>query len=160
VPQRPVVFVNLFNNQWTTNFRLWNQGTWTSRVRIWAVDRYAAEPSLITPALEARYPLLAAAVDGPPGALPATQSGLAVSHKGVLVGAFGANEAGDGKLLRLWEQAGNAWDLEVTVPAGLGLRTAQPTDLRAQPTGKPVDIQNKAFPATLMPFAPQSFVLH
>ena len=26
VPKRPSVYVNLFNNQWTTNFRLWNQG--------------------------------------------------------------------------------------------------------------------------------------
>ena len=29
VSQRAAVFVNLFNNQWTTNFRLWNEGTWT-----------------------------------------------------------------------------------------------------------------------------------
>ena len=33
-PRKPRVFVNLFNNQWTTNFRLWNAGTWTSRVRL------------------------------------------------------------------------------------------------------------------------------
>ena len=31
VPRQPRVYVNLFNNQWTTNFRFWNQGTWTSR---------------------------------------------------------------------------------------------------------------------------------
>ncbi len=59
VPRRPVIFVNLFNNQWTTNFRLWNEGTWTMRVRLWAFDRFDAQTSLITPSLEARYPLLA-----------------------------------------------------------------------------------------------------
>ena len=41
-PKRPVVFVNLFNNQWSTNFRLWNSGTWTSRVRLWSLQAYAA----------------------------------------------------------------------------------------------------------------------
>ena len=64
VPQKPVVYVNLFNNQWTTNFRLWNEGTWTARVRIWAFDRFEAEPSLITPSLEARFPLQAAVAEG------------------------------------------------------------------------------------------------
>src|SRR5208283_3840806 len=32
VPKRPIAYVNLFNNQWNTNFRLWNGGTWSSRV--------------------------------------------------------------------------------------------------------------------------------
>ena len=26
VPKKPVAYVNLFNNQWNTNFRLWNRG--------------------------------------------------------------------------------------------------------------------------------------
>ena len=38
-PQRSHVYVNLFNNQWTTNFRLWNEGTWTSRVRLWSLEK-------------------------------------------------------------------------------------------------------------------------
>ena len=37
VPTRARVFVNLYNNQWNTNFPLWVQGTWKSRVRIWAI---------------------------------------------------------------------------------------------------------------------------
>ena len=32
-PKQANVFVNLFNNQWSTNFRFWNGGTWTARVR-------------------------------------------------------------------------------------------------------------------------------
>ena len=39
VPRKPVAYVNLFNNQWNTNFRLWNRGTWTSSVRLWAVEQ-------------------------------------------------------------------------------------------------------------------------
>ena len=54
VPERPVAFVNLFNNQWSTNFRLWNEGTWTSRIRIWPASGDDVERSLITPAIEVR----------------------------------------------------------------------------------------------------------
>ena len=49
VPRKPVAYLNLFNNQWNTNFRLWNRGTWTSRVRLWAVEHYDAESAIITP---------------------------------------------------------------------------------------------------------------
>ncbi len=75
VPRKPVVFINLFNNQWTTNFRLWNKGTWTSRVRIW---QYSTPENMVRRSLEARYPLLAACVTGPKGNLPVSGSGLAL----------------------------------------------------------------------------------
>ena len=68
IPQKSWVYVNLFNNAWSTNFRDWLGGTWTSRVRLWTVDRYEAEPSLVTPAVESRCPLLAATTDAPPEA--------------------------------------------------------------------------------------------
>ena len=51
-PRKPIVYVNLFNNQFTSNFRLWNEGTWSSRVRIWAIDHYSPEADLVTPSLE------------------------------------------------------------------------------------------------------------
>ena len=44
VPQRSHVYINLFNNQWTTNFRLWNEGTWTSRVRLWSAAKRERGP--------------------------------------------------------------------------------------------------------------------
>jgi hypothetical protein len=44
VPQQPVAYVNCFNNQYTTNFRFWNSGTWTSRVRLWPIARADADP--------------------------------------------------------------------------------------------------------------------
>ncbi len=136
VPTKPVVFVNLFNNQWTTNFRLWNEGTWTMRVRLWPFDRFDAQAALITPSLEARYPLLAAAADGKAGTLPATQKGLELSARGTLVTAFGPNPDGPGTVLRLWEYAGVRGPCEVHLPAGLDVKEVQPVNLRGQPTGQ------------------------
>jgi len=125
VPKKPIAYVNLFNNQWSTNFRLWNRGTWTSRVRLWAISHYGAEPSLITPSLEARYPLLAAAADGAPGPLPSTRRGLELSRKGILVTAFGANPDGSGTLLRLWEYAGQSGAVRVRLPDGTDIKQAR-----------------------------------
>src|ERR1019366_9505473 len=102
VPKKPIVFVNLFNNQWNTNFRLWNGGTWTSRVRLWSATASAAD--CVTPAMEARHPVQVVVADGPAGPLPATQAGLSLSRTGLAVTAFGSNPDGAGILLRIWEQ--------------------------------------------------------
>ena len=42
IPEKPTVWFNLFNNQWTTNYRFWNEGKWTYRFRIWSFDKYDA----------------------------------------------------------------------------------------------------------------------
>jgi hypothetical protein len=159
VPRTAVVYVNLFNNQWNTNFRLWNSGTWTSRVRIWAIDRYQSEASLITPSLETRYPLQAARVDGPGGKGACTGGGLGLSRKGVLVTAFGRNPDGPGTLLRLWEYAGDAGPCRVHLPAGLDMEHVQPVTLRGEPIGAPVPVENGEFTVSLPAFAPASYVL-
>jgi hypothetical protein len=153
------VYVNLFNNQWTTNFRLWNEGTWTSRVRVWAIDQYAAEPALVTPSEEARFPLLAAVADGAPGNLPPRQAGVELSRQGVLVTAFGANPDGAGILLRLWEQAGQSGPCRVQLPSGLKATRVQPVDLRGQSRGEPLAVANGVFDIALKAFAPASVVL-
>jgi len=157
-PRKPIVFVNLFNNQWTTNFRMWNSGTWASRVRIWSIDKYDANESLATPCLEARNPVLAAAVIAPGGKLPNGQSGLELSRKGVAVTAFGPNPDGEGTVLRLWEQAGNGGDCEVRLPAAVDAKTAQPVDLRGRATGQPIPVKDRAFTVALKAYAPASFV--
>jgi hypothetical protein len=159
VPRKPVAYVNLFNNQWNTNFRLWNRGTWTSRVRLWAIQRYAAEPSIITPALEARYPLLAGMGDGTPGALPPNRRGLELSRKGILVTAFGANPDGPGNVLRLWEQAGMSGTVKVRLPEGTALRQVQPVDLRGRPSGGPLLVEKGSFRVHVGAFAPVSLLL-
>jgi hypothetical protein len=159
VPRKPVAYLNLFNNQWTTNFRFWNQGTWTCRVRLWAIDRYAAESALITPAEEARFPVQTAAADGGPGKLPPAQRGLEISGKGVLVTAFGPNPDGGGTVLRLWEYAGVAAPREVRLPAGIQVRSVQPVNLRGQPLGKAIPVHAGRFSVDLGAFAPASFVM-
>ena len=159
LPKKPVAYVNLFNNQWSTNFRLWNQGTWTSRVRLWAIEHYAAEPDLITPSLEARYPLLAVMADGAPGALPPNRSGLELSRKGILVTAFGTNPDGAGTVLRLWEQAGQSGTVKVRLPEGMNVKQVQLVDLRGRSIDKPLAVKNGSFKVGVSAFGPVSVVL-
>lgn len=158
-PDRPAVYINLFNNQWTTNFRLWNEGTWTSRVRIWSYKRYTAEAALIRPSLEARYPLEAAVCDAEPGNLPPIRPGIQLSRKGVLVTAFGPNPDGPGTVLRLWELAGKSGPCKVRLPENMNASSVQPVNLRGQSQGKPLPVPNATFTADLQGFAPASFVL-
>jgi len=160
VPRKPTVYVNLFNNQWTTNFRLWNAGTWTARVRIWAVAAAAdTEASLVTPSLEARYPLLATMAEGKGGTQPRTRTGLELSRKGVLVTAFGANPDGAGTVLRLWELAGRSGTCRVRLPKGLRPAQVQPVDLRSRPAGPAIPAYGGAFVCALHAFAPTSLLL-
>jgi hypothetical protein len=159
VPRKPVAYVNLFNNQWNTNFRLWNSGTWTARVRLWAFARYDADTALITPSLEARNGLLADAASSATGKLAASQRGLELSRQGVAVTAFGPNPDGKGTLLRLWELAGQSGNVTVKLPPELKAATAQPMDLRGRPSGVAIPIQSDTFEFPLRGFAPASFEL-
>ena len=159
VPRKPVAYVNLFNNQWNTNFRLWNSGTWTTRVRLWAFARYDPEAALITPSLSARSGLLGVFADGAGGNLPANRSGLELSRQGVAVTAFGASPDGSGTLLRLWELAGQSGNMTVKLPSGTKPTVAQPVDLRNRPSGTPISIQGGAFDVPLKGFAPATFHL-
>jgi alpha-mannosidase len=159
VPRNAAVYVNLFNNQWSTNFRLWNGGTWVSRVRLWAFSRFDTESCLVTPALEARYPLFGAAASGPAGRLPPAQRGLEMSARGTLVSAFGPNPDGDGLLLRLWELAGRAGDCTVRLPPAMYVDNVQPVDLRGEAVGLATAVSNGEFTFRREAFAPASFVL-
>ncbi len=154
VSRKSAVFVNLYNNEWNTNFPEWQGGSWTSRVRIWPT------PDLIVPSWEARVPLLAAVATGGAGTLPASQGGLSVSRAGTLVTAFGQNPDGAGTLLRLWEQTGSAGSLTVTLPTGVKYTVAIPVNLRGARTGQPIKIAAGRFAAGLKAYAPASFILH
>ncbi len=129
------------------------------RVRLWAFDRFDAQSALITPSLEARYPLLAAAADGKAGTLPATRKGLELSARGTLVTAFGPNPDGPGTVLRLWEYAGVAGPCRVYLPAGIDAKDVQPVNLRGEPVGAPLPVENSVFTAKLNAFAPASFII-
>ncbi len=159
VPRQARVYVNIFNNQWTTNFRMWNGGTWTSRVRIWAVEGDSPAHGLVQPSLEARCGLWAAAATGPAGNLPPSRQGLTVSRPGVALTAFGPNPDGPGVVLRLWELAGQKGPCQVRLPPGLDVAEVQPINLRGEPAGNAIRVASGAFCFDLPAFAPASFVL-
>ena len=158
-PRRGRVFINLYNNQWDTNFPLWQDGSWDSRVRLWVVRGGEAEKNIITPSWEAREPLVAAYADSSRGKLPVTRAGLKLSRRGVLVTLFGPDPYSDKTLLRLWEQAGNSGSLRVNLPADCSAMKAVPVNLRGEPAGDPVKIHNHSFAFNLDAFAPASFRL-
>ncbi|MGA2034638.1 MAG: hypothetical protein ABSG68_20515, partial [Thermoguttaceae bacterium] len=158
-PRQPLVLVNLFANVYGTNFQQWIGGTWSSRVRLWAVDGKKLEADLITPAWEARSPLQTAILDGPAGGLPPAQAGIELSRKGVLVTALGPNPDGGGTLLRLWEQAGEGGVCTVRLPEPLRNAAAQPCDLRGRPQGAPISPRDGRHEVPLAPFAPASILL-
>jgi hypothetical protein len=160
VPEKPSVWYNLFNNQWTTNWRFWNEGKWTYRFRIWSFDKYDAEKALITPSLEMRYPVHTISVHAPtPGKLPLEQRGISISRPGVMLTAFGANPDGEGTLLRLWEQTGVSGKLTLELPEGNELTRATPVNLRGEKTGKSMQIRDAELTFEIGAYAPVSFVL-
>jgi hypothetical protein len=160
MPKRARVYVNLYNNQWDTNFPLWQDGSWTSRIRLWVVRGHGDnEKNLTTPSWEARQPLLAAFAANADGKLPAEGAGLSLSRRGVLVTSFGPDPYGDETLVRFWEVAGDSGALTASLPAGINATRAVPVNLRGEPEGKPVKIVRGAFEFNLPAFAPASFVL-
>lgn len=162
-PRTATVFVNLFNNQWGCNFQQWCEGTWSSRVRLWFPAEDGAEPSLITPGWEARTEVTAAYADAPAATLPLTAPGIALSRRGVLLTAFGANPDGPGTVLRLWEQAGAGGSLRVALPDTRDVLTAgEPVlaDLRGRPLPqKPALVSDRAITVDMKPWAPVSLIL-
>lgn len=159
VPEKPTVYFNLFNNQWTTNYRYWNEGEWTYRFRIWSFEQYDAAASLITPSLEMRYPVHTASANTRRGPLPTQQAGISVSRPGVMVTAFGTNPDGEGRLLRVWEQTGVSGMLTVELPGGNQAAMAIPVNLRGEKTGESIDIINDKLTFELGAYAPASFIL-
>ena len=161
VPKTPHVYVNLYNNHWRTNFAAWigDGARMTSQVRLWSFARFDAESGLYTPAMEMRVPAVAARSVAHPGALPPTQSGIALSRKGVAVSAFGPNPDGAGTIFRVWEQGGASGELTVTLPAGGKYATATPVTLRGEKTGTPLKITAGTFSFPLKAYAPASYVL-
>jgi hypothetical protein len=171
IPHKPFIYLNLYNNQWNTNYRYWYPGTWSSKVRIWTFTKNSTlESRLVTPSLEARTPLLIAEADGKAGSLPVEQSGVSVSRKGIQVTAFRHNSPdnpvfgtttanSNSTLLRLWEQGGISGNVIVTLPKGSKYIKATPVNLRGEVTGKPIKITDDKLSFMLKAYAPASFVL-
>ena len=53
-PSDASVYVNLFNNAWSTNFQQWIGGSWSSEVRLWMVSNYHNLQDIVTPSWETR----------------------------------------------------------------------------------------------------------
>jgi alpha-mannosidase len=162
------VFLSLFNNVYSTNFGQWIEGSWSSRVRLWAIEEgESCDESLIGASWEARVSCVASVSEAPPGKLPALAQGMAISRaqgasagRGLLVTAFGRNPYGEGTLLRLWEQIGNAGACGIQLPTGMKARTAQFCNLRGEITGPSVPIlESGTLNVTLRPMAPASVIL-
>lgn len=171
IPHKPAIYLNLYNNQWNTNFRYWYPGTWSSKVRIWTFTKNSTvESRLVTPSLEARTPLLIAEAEGKGGNLPIEQAGISVSRKGIQITAFRhnsvdnpvsatANAGSQSTLLRLWEQGGVSGEVVVTLPKGKKYTKATPVNLRGEVTGKPIKINGDKLIFLLKAYAPASFVM-
>jgi hypothetical protein len=160
VPQKPVVYINLYNNQWNTNFRYWYPGSFSSRVRIWTFDKNCTpENALQVPSFEARTPLLIAKAEGKAGKLPMIQTGISLSRKGIEVTAFKpVNEKQT--LLRVWEQAGVSDTCIVTLPVNVNVTTAVPVNLRYEKIGDPIAISNNQFTFRINKYEPKSFLIY
>lgn len=161
VPKKPVVYINLYNNQWNTNYRYWYPGTWSSRVRIWTFDKNTPQEQIMAvPALEARNPLQAVVAEQSRGILPATQKGIELSGKGVVITAYGQDSDGNrGTLLRLWEMAGQERSVSVSLPSDKKFSKATPVNLRGEATGEPIHIADGKFTCNIKQFGPASFIL-
>ncbi|MDB5132974.1 MAG: hypothetical protein JWR02_2723 [Mucilaginibacter sp.] len=159
-PKVPSVFVNIYNNMWNTNFALWQDGSWSERVRIWPINKHTATaPDLIQKSWEARVPMLTGTAEGVAGKLPAKNIGICISRAGVLVTAFGENPDGKGTVLRLWEQGGISGNITVRLPKGSTYTEAIPVTLRGEISGKPINIRDGKLIFLLKAYAPASFIL-
>ena len=154
------VFVNLYNTQWGTNFTEWIEGSFSSKIYIWSYDRYDSETSFITPSEETRTALKGVFYEGPKGKIPATQEGISLSRKGILITALKTNQNSDSRILRLWEQAGNGGSVKVTLPNGSNHIRAYPCNLRDEITVKEgIEISNHSFKFDIGANQPASFIL-
>lgn len=160
IPQKANVFFNLYNNQWSTNFTEWVEGSWSARFYIWSIGRYENEASVITPSEEIRNPLMASLAGGNAGTIPISEKGIELSEKGILITAFGKNQDGEGDLIRFWEQNGKNVSCIITLPPKSHYQSAQPCNLRGEKTGKVIAIKNNRFEVKLNAYQPITFILH
>lgn len=158
IPKRPNVFVNLYNNQWSTNFTEWIEGSWSAKMYLWSFQGYKNEQSLISPNEEFRSPLKATLLSAKPGTLPASKTGVVLSRKGVLVTSFGPNSFGDGTILRLWEQAGDAGKCRITLPEEMPFTKAVPVNLRSEKAGNSITVKDNSFEIEIGAYKPVTFL--
>lgn len=153
------LFINLYNNQWSTNFTEWVEGSWNIRMLLWSIDKYNPETSLVTPDQEARVPLIGVLADAGEGKLSPVVSGIKLSRKGILITAYGPNIDGTGTILRLWEQAGNNGEVIITLPEKTNYKQAILCNLRGVSSTSQIPIENNTLKVNLKANSPLSIIL-
>ncbi len=156
-PKTSLLYVNLYNTQWGTNFTEWVEGAFHATVRIRSFNKYNPESSLVTPSEESRLPLFAAFSQAKGGKLPATCEGVTLDRKGIYLTAL--KPEGDGLLLRLWEQAGTPGELTITLPEAFNYRKATVCNLRGIKTGKEINITGRKIKMKIDANAPLTIIL-
>ncbi len=161
LPDQAIAYLNLYNNQWNTNFRYWYPGSWSSRVRIWINENQETQQAKqVTASMEARNPLIAVAVNGQAGSLPTQKTGISIDRQGIAVTAFGKDFNGNpGILLRVWEHAGQSGRVTISFPEETIVTKALPINFRGEKLGKALKIRNNHLSFELGAFAPASFML-
>ena len=159
IPKKSNVFFNLYNNQWSTNFTGWIEGSWNAKFYLWFIEDYDNESSLITPSEEIAVSLKAKISKSKTGHLPPVNSGIELSRKGLSVTAFGDNPDGEGTLLRLWEKSGDSGKIKVTLPAGSNFQIANKCNLRGEMNAEFYKIINNSFEIQINAYQPLSFIL-
>jgi alpha-mannosidase len=160
VPKKPKVFFNLYNNQWSTNFTEWIEGSWSARFYLWGIDEYDNESSITTPSEEVRVPFKSVLVSGPAGKLPDHATGISLSKKGILVTAFCNNPDGEGTLLRLWENSGNSGSCTITLPRNSNYKYGEFCNLRGELKNKIVNVEDGKIEVHINAYQPVSLALH
>jgi len=157
IPKKPNVYFNLFNNQWTTNFRLWNSDDVITSFVLWTFDEYDNESSLITPSLETLALNYSTPVSMSEDESAKWTRGVAVNRKGIYITSFGKDVDTGDLMLRLWEMAGKGKDdpdVEITLPPGMEAENAIPCDLRGRPIAPPIRIQDGKLSVPVKPYSP------
>jgi hypothetical protein len=152
------VFVNLYNNQWGTNFTEWIEGSFSSKMYIWSYNDYDPEESIITLSEETRVPLMGVFFEGENGKMPGAQRGLSLSRKGILITSY--RKTREGMELRLWEQSGEDGACTVKLPNGSKYEVAYPANLRGEIISmEGIEISGNSFNADVQANKPLSFIL-
>jgi hypothetical protein len=125
---------------------------------LWSIQGYRNEQSLITPNEEFRAPLKATLLTSKPGPLPVSRKGVTLSRKGVLVTSFGPNPFGEGTMLRLWEQAGDAGKCTIILPENFAFARALPVNLRGEKAGNAVPLKNNSFEIEIGAYKPVTYI--
>ncbi len=159
LPRQSNVFFNLYNNQWSTNFTEWIEGSWSATFYIQSFEAYENEAAIIGPSENFRQPLRAGFSAGGSGDIALMQEGISISEKGMLLTGFGPNPNGKGLFFRIWEQAGKSGTCIVIFPEKMKVATIQPVDLRGNEVGEPLPVKDNTARVQYTAYKPYTFII-